>query len=536
MSGNGRRNIVSSRLSLAVRETFGVEMHFSRFFLSILLALPASSALAGELTDESIASAISAVDKIASVKVADKSLIGLSIAVVHKDKTIFIKGYGLREVGKENTVDGDTVFQLASVSKPISATVVASLIDDAKLSWDTKVSTLDPSFQMYEPYVTSEITIRDLYCHRSGLPEHAGDLLEDLGFDRAQVLHRLRYQKPVSSFRSKYAYTNFGLTEAAVAAAKANKTSWEEAASNKLFRPLGMSSSFTSFADFSKSNNKASSHVLERGTWHHKFTREPDAQSPAGGISSSASDMAKWMRFILANGKFENRQVVAEKALAEISKPQILTGFSPLSGLPTFYGLGMNVSYDERGRLHLGHSGAFALGNATAISLVPSEQLGIAVLTNCYPIGAAEALTNVFTDQALYQKQTQDWFALFKKIFSDPNTLGLEKTGDYSQPPSQTHPSLEAKSYAGTFQSDLYGEIEIKANGENLELLLGPTKGSFLLKHYDRDVFTYIPPGENSNGASPVIFSIDANSHANQVTIENLNEDGQGVFSRINSP
>ena len=126
----------------------------------------------------------------------------------------------MREVGKSEPVNPDTVFQLASVSKPIGATVVAALVADEKISWDSKISDLDPTFAMYDPWVTREITIRDMYAHRSGLPEHAGDLLEDLGYDRAQVLYRLRFQKPESSFRTNYAYTNFGLTEAAVAAAK----------------------------------------------------------------------------------------------------------------------------------------------------------------------------------------------------------------------------------------------------------------------------------------------------------------------------
>ncbi len=118
-------------------------------------------------------------------------------------------------------VDGDTVFQLASVSKPIGATVVAELVGEQKITWDSKLSVLDPLFEMFDPWVTREITIRDMYAHRSGLPQHTGDLLEDLGFTRAQILHRLRYQRPESSFRSDYAYTNFGLTEAGVAAAKA---------------------------------------------------------------------------------------------------------------------------------------------------------------------------------------------------------------------------------------------------------------------------------------------------------------------------
>jgi len=142
------------------------------------------------------------------------------MAVVFQDQVVYAKGFGVREGGKPEKVDVDTVFQLASVSKPIGATVVTALVSERKISWDSKISDLVPTFAMYDPWVTREITIRDLYAHRSGLPEHAGDLLEDLGYDRAQVLYRLRFQKPDSSFRSHYAYTNFGMTAAAVAGSR----------------------------------------------------------------------------------------------------------------------------------------------------------------------------------------------------------------------------------------------------------------------------------------------------------------------------
>jgi len=115
----------------------------------------------------------------------------------------------VRDVNSKEPVDADTVFQLASLSKPIGSTVVAELVGEGKISWDSKINDLDPDFEMYDPWVTREITIRDFYAHRSGLPDHAGDLLEDLEFTREEILHRLRYQKPDSSFRSHYAYTNF---------------------------------------------------------------------------------------------------------------------------------------------------------------------------------------------------------------------------------------------------------------------------------------------------------------------------------------
>jgi CubicO group peptidase (beta-lactamase class C family) len=215
-------------------------------------------------------------------------------------------------------------------------------------------------------------------------------------------LHRLRFQKPDSSFRSHYAYTNFGITEAAVAATKAYNMAWEDASEQKLYRPLGMNSTSSRYADFVARTNKAHGHVQVHGKWVQKYRRDPDPESPGGGVSSSVNDLARWMRLQLADGQFDGRQIVEAKTLSVTHSPQMLTGFSPLNGLPTFYGLGWNVSYDEEGRLRL--SGAFALGAATTVPLVPSEHLGVVVLTNAYPIGLAEGIAFTFTDIALYGK------------------------------------------------------------------------------------------------------------------------------------
>jgi CubicO group peptidase (beta-lactamase class C family) len=163
--------------------------------------------------------------------------------------------------------------------------------------------------------------------------------------------------------------------------------------------------------------------VLVDGKWAQQFERDPDPQSPTGGVSSSVNDVAKWLRLQLGNGKFDGRQLVNEKALTETHHPQILTGFNPFTQLPTFYGLGLNVSYDPEGRLRLNHSGAFDMGAAIYVNLVPAEQLAIVVLTNASPVGVAEEMGTSFMDVALYGKSTQDWFPLFKQVFANPAAI-----------------------------------------------------------------------------------------------------------------
>ena len=485
-----------------------------------------------QITTEQMSQAVRDIQKLCQDEIRQGAVPGLAVAVVFQDQVVFAGGFGVRDVDAQDLITADTVFQLASLSKPIGSTLVAELVGEGKIFWDSKISDLDPDFEMYDPWVTREVTIRDFYSHRSGLPDHAGDLLEDLGFTRHEILHRLRYQKPDSSFRSGYAYTNFGITEAGVAATKAYNLTWEDASEQKLYRPLGMNSTSSRYADFVARTNKALGHVRENGHWVQKYNRDPDTESPAGGVSSSVNDLAKWMRLQLAEGEFDGRQIVDKKALSLTHSPQMLTGFSPLTGLPTFYGLGWNVNYDAEGRLRLGHSGAFALGAATCVLLAPWQHLGIVVLTNAYPIGVAEGLAFTFTDLALDGKATQDWLALFQKMFLNPAVIGVTLGADYSKPPTSLTPALPNSTYVGTYNNDFFGDIQIIENGIGLEIIEGPRKTAFPLRHYDRDIFTYQTEGENAVGASGVTFTIGPDGKATTVVVEALNVRGEGTFKR----
>jgi CubicO group peptidase (beta-lactamase class C family) len=509
-----------------------------RIFLAgtgLLTLLDLSFATAAEksrITSQQVTHAIQELEKLAQKQIQQNVVPGLAIAVVFQDKAVYAKGFGVRDTSAKVPIDADTVFQLASLSKSIGSTVVAELVGEGKITWDSKLGALDPTFAMFDPWVTREITIRDMYAHRSGLPEHAGDLLEDLGFTRGEILHRLRYQRPESSFRSHYAYTNFGMTEAGIAAAKAYGLEWEGASTQKLYDPLGMNSTSSRYADFISRKNKALGHVLVDDKWVQRFKRDPDAQSPAGGVSSSVNDVAKWMRLQLADGKFDGKQIVDEKALTETHQTQMRTGSNPFTGLPTFYGLGWNVSYDPEGRLRLNHSGAFALGAATHVNLVPAEQLGIVVLTNAYPIGLAEGLATTFVDLALYGRPTQDWIPLFKQAFSNPEAVGVVLGFDYSKAPASPAPALKNEAYTGKYANDFFGEISIVEKHASLLIVQGPKNKTFPMTHYDRDTFTYETEGENAVGTSGITFTVGPDGKATHVVVENLNVRGEGTFKR----
>jgi CubicO group peptidase (beta-lactamase class C family) len=486
---------------------------------------------------DGVEAALAKLDSLAEQAMSRTNVPGIAIAVVSNDQLVYLKGFGLREAGKADLVDPETVFQLASVSKPIAASVVAALVGDGTIAWDDPIVRHDPGFQMYDAWTTRQVTLRDMFAHRSGLPDHAGDLLEDMGWDRDAILYRLRYQKPGSSFRSHYAYTNFGFTEAAVAAAKASGQSWEALSATRLYRPLGMSNTSSRFADFAASANRARGHVMSGGEWVAKYTRDPDAQSPAGGVSSSARDMAQWLRLQLARGKLGGTQIVDAASLDETHRPQILRmpPDNPMVDRAGFYGLGWNIDYDAAGRIHWSHSGAFDLGAATCVNLLPQQRLGIVVLTNAQPIGVPEAVSHSFLDLVLTGALQRDWFAFYRPLFAAILTPGYPVL-DYSRVPADPAPALPAAAYVGRYDSELYGGVEIDASagaGAGLVLRLGPKQDPYPLRFFDRDVFGYMPAGENAAGPSPIVFTIGAAGTATALTIANLDQNGEGTFRRV---
>jgi len=493
-----------------------------------------SAASTSTITPDKVKAALVALEALTKSSLQKTGVPGTAIAVVYKDQVVYANGFGVREAGKSDPVDGDTVFQLASVSKPLGSTVIAGLVSDGVLGWDDRVIDHDPAFRMHEPFVTDALTIRDMYSHRSGLSEHAGDLLEDMGYDRAEVLRRLRFVPTKNNFRSHYAYTNFGMTEGAVAAAHAAGTPWEELSQERLYKRLGMRSTSSRLYDFLARPNRVRGHVQIDGKWVAKYQREPDAQSPAGGASSSVNDMAQWMRLHLNNGTFEGIPLVSKEALAETYRPHMVSDpeTRPVAELYGFYGLGWNVRSDDLGRVVLSHSGGFELGAATVVELLPSEQLGIVVLTNAQPIGLAESLGLSFVDLATSGKVQRDWLAFLQPFFEK-----LAKEGhspiDYSKSPPTRSPALPNTVYAGVYENDFYGHLEIVAQDGKLVMKQGPRKLTYPLTHYDHDTFYYDTAGEMAVGLSGVTFISEAGGKASRVVVENLNRDGLGTFVRV---
>ncbi|MBO3746030.1 serine hydrolase [Streptosporangiaceae bacterium NEAU-GS5] len=498
---------------------------------SASLAAEPASQPAPQLTPEMVDAAIGKLDSIVNEVMNATGVPGMAVAVVYKDKVPYMKGFGVRRVGSPQVVDPDTVFPLASVSKPLASTVVAGVAGQKAISWDDPVKKYTPGFKLKDPWVSAHVTIADLFAHRSGLPDHAGDELENLGYDLGYILGHLRYQ-PLSPFRADYAYTNFGLTAAAVAVAAAKKTTWEDLSADVLYRPLGMNSTSSSFADYMKAANRASLHVDVNGRWVPKYTRDPDAQSPAGGASSSVRDMTLWMRLQLGNGKFNGRQFIDAAALDQTHLPQNSHIPPPAPwGRPSFYGLGWNVGYDELGRLRLNHSGGFELGAATTVTLLPTEQLGIVVLTNSQPIGVPETVAESFFDIAQNGRMTVAWLPFFNGLFAQMDGQG-QAPADYARPPANATRAKPDSAYVGRYGNDYYGPLTVTGDNGSLTLTLGPKNMRFPLTHYDGDTFSFPTRGETATGLCGVIFTAASSGHAAKARVECLDHNGLGTFTR----
>jgi CubicO group peptidase (beta-lactamase class C family) len=487
---------------------------------------PPQLAAAMALPDNAVANAVSKLDTIAEELMADSGIPGMAVAVVHSGKTIYAKGFGVRDVKTGEKVDADTVFQLASLSKPLAATVVAHQVGNGAVQWDTPIVDELPWFALSDPATTRMLTVADLFSHRSGLPDHAGDLLEDLGYDRRAVLERLRLL-PLDQFRTSYAYTNFGVTTAAEAVSAAAGTPWEDLSEEVLYRPLGMDSASSRFADYQGRPDRAVGHVLVDGGYQSRYTRDPDAQSPAGGVSASVTDLTHWLAMMLADGSYNGNQIVDPDALLPAVTPQIVS--SPPSEPAErsgFYGYGFNVSTSAAGRMQFSHSGAFALGAATNIVIIPSADVAIVALTNATPSGVPETLTAEFTDLVEFGEVRQDWRTLYADAFASMSTPFGELAD--KQPPAEPVPARPLTSYSGSYANDYWGPAAVAERDGALTLMLGPRAKAFQLTHWDGDVFTFALSDENAPPGSLSKATFDGD----RLTLEYFDSDKMGTFTR----
>ncbi len=485
---------------------------------------------------ESVNSAVAQLDPYIRSMLEKTKVPGVAVAVIHNDRVLFLRGYGVRKVGDSARIDPDTVFEIASFSKPIASTILASLVGEGKISWDDRIADLDPAFQLSSPETTRQVTIRDFLSHRSGLATESGDLLEDLGYSRPQILYRMRYLALPGQFRKTYAYSNFGYTTGAIAAATKLGKPWETIAEEQLYSRLGMAATSSRFSDYENRGNKAALHIFTDGQPVNRFVREADAEAPAGGVSSSARDLAEWVRLQLDQGSWNGKQIIKANALAETHKAQICRA-TPDPAKPSacpggrYYGLGWDVQTDAQGRKQISHSGAFYLGAATSVYTIPEERLGVLALSNSTPIGLPESICLQFLDLVHYGKVQHDYLAMASKMFEQMIAATQDASTNYAKlpPPKSPAPAKSLAAYAGKYTNEYFGTLEAAVHGDRLILRLPPRGAYYELTHWDGDTFTYYFASENTGlGRRGAKFSPEKN----QVLIENLAPEHNAVFTK----
>jgi CubicO group peptidase (beta-lactamase class C family) len=488
---------------------------------------PPQLAPAMALPDNAVENAVAQIDRIAAELMAESGIPGMAVAVVHGGKAIYAKGFGVRDTRTSEQVDPDTVFQLASLSKPVAATVVAHQVGARAVSgWDTPIDAHLPWFALSDPAVTRMLTVADLFAHRSGLPDHAGDLLEDLGYERREVLQRLRLL-PLEQFRTSYAYTNFGVTAAAEAIAASAGKPWEDLSEQVLYRPLGMASTSSRFADYQDRPNKAVGHVLVDGRYQPRYIRNADAQSPAGGVSASVNDLTRWLTMVLAGGSYNGDRIVGSSAMLAALTPQMVSNPPSDPAMRSgFYGYGFNIGTSAAARMLFSHSGAFALGAGTNFVMIPSADVAIVALTNATPVGVAETLTAEFADLVQFGAVKQDWRTLYAGAFAGMDRPFGEMVG--KQPPANPAPPRPLPSYIGSYANEYWGPATVSASGGTLTVSLGPRPEVYRLKHWDGDAFVFDLTSENAppGSVSKAVFNGD------RLTLEYFDQDRMGSFTR----
>ncbi|MGA9770508.1 MAG: serine hydrolase [Blastocatellia bacterium] len=456
--------------------------------------------------------------------IKDWGVPGLAIAIVKNDKIVLAKGYGVRKLGEQTPVDEKSLFAIGSCSKAFTAAALGMLVDEGKLRWDDPATKHLKGFQLYDPYVTREITVRDLLSHRSGLGRRGDLLWYGSAYDRNEILRRIRYLEPETSFRSAFGYQNIMFLAAGQVIPAITGKSWDEFISTRLFAPLGMKSSNTSITAFKSDSNVAAPHADINGHVQPVVWRNIDNIAPAGSINSNVEDMAEWLRLLLADGKYKNEQLLSAGVLREIFMAQtvIRTG-GPMARLNpdthlVAYGLGWGLA-DYRGRKIAQHTGGID-GMSSLVAMMPEENLGFVILTNMNGTSLPPALMYRIFD-AFLQTPQKDWSGELLKVFKMQmgQVAAAEKAKDEARVKG-TSLSLAQGKYAGEYGNEMYGDAKITEENGHLVLRYGPAfVGDMEHWHYDTFRVTWRDP---MLGKAMVTFTLDADGKPGLIKIEDL--------------
>ena len=416
---------------------------------------------------------------------------GIGIAIVQEGKIRYSKGFGTRTVEGNELVDGNTLFAIGSISKSFTPVALAMLVDEGKLDWDDKVVKYVPYFELYDPYVTTAFTIRDLLTHRSGLKEVSGGTLwYHSDRSREEVIRGLRYLKAKTEFRTSPAYQNTMFIVASKVVEAVIEDSWDDFIRKRIFEPLNMKNTTILEAERKANKNVATAHIKDQDFQIIPIEQEKlDNMAPAGSFYSSSNDMANYMNFMLNNGIVGEDTLVSQKSFNEILTPQI---HFPLFGKPyhnefTSYGFGWWLTPKD-GNIIIEHSGGVD-GMGANLMMEKNSKIGVIALSNSSYSGISLAVTFSVLGKLLMDSDYLKVPQLVMNGYSRSDSLGLVRRKQLKQSRiNKTKPSLSLDKYVGVFTDKMYGDISINQEDESLKIRFSRTQlftGSLSHWHYD---------------------------------------------------
>ncbi|MDD5143076.1 serine hydrolase [Methanoregula sp.] len=414
-------------------------------------------------------------------------VVGMAVAIVKDDKVVYLRTFGVKNATTKEPVGPDTRFQLASISKSVTGTMIAEMVGNGELSWDDTIVSVNPAFRLSDPYVTEHVTFRDLMSHRSGLPEYgADDLQNDLKYSRQEIMDRLPYLGLTGAFRSSYAYSNIGITITGVTAAMKAKKTYEDLVAERIFTPAGMYNTSARFRDFIASPDRVELYPMQEGTPVAGPPVDDDINSPAGGVSSTINDMVRYARLQANGGSLDGKQVVNASTLRESHSPQYIKSYS--GAAMTGSGMGWNTFLDG-GRSRIEKDGMFSQGTATIITVWPEEKMALVVLTNKFPEGnvVAGSLSNAWNNLYYNGRIGKDWYAVAQQ---ELQAFFDSMAHETQQKPVNPQPHRDLKYYTGSYTKDYYGTARVVEESGILQVYPpGHSTTPFALEPYDGDAF-----------------------------------------------
>ena len=422
-------------------------------------------------------------------KMAEYEVPGAVVGIVENDTVVYLEGFGVREIGKPAKVDPDTRFQIASVSKYITAGAVGSLVDGGKLDWDKPVATYLPGFALKDTYAGEHATLRDLLAHRTGFRHFDGDLLGRLGYTNSDMLERMRYLEPGTSFREQYLYSNAGFFIAGEAAANVDNRSWEDLTDARIIQPLGMTRSGAHPETLYLDDNHVAGHAGTGGDVH-TIPLEEAGFPAAGQVVSTGRDMTQWLRMMLNNGSIDGRQVLTPKTVQEIHAASLVAPHSgPLNDLNGAVGLGCD-SYHFLDERVIEKNGALD-GVRSIVILIPGKKTGLVVIANKQLTSFPEAVRDEFLERYI-GKSSVDLQAREKINQAGWNSLIKSVDRPADAKPATVPPSA----IAGVYRNDLYGTMLVSEAGDtmNMTFQLGPDRYPGTLMHVTNNTWYFSFP------------------------------------------